>query len=80
MLIPAGKEYLVTEDKELIFINEELIQGQKDSLRFVMKQIGANLISGKSITNVSLPVDIFEPRSLLERAASAFSCAPRYLK
>ena len=80
LLIPAGKEFFVTEDKELIFVNEELIQGQKDSLRFVIKQIGANLISGKSIVNVSLPVDIFEPRSLLERAASVFSCAPKYLK
>jgi len=26
---------------------------------FVIKQVGANLIYGKSVLNVSLPVDIF---------------------
>jgi hypothetical protein len=42
--------------------------------------VGANLISGKSVLNVSLPVDIFEPRSLLERSCASFGCAPKYLK
>lgn len=64
----------------MIFVNQDLIQGQKDSLKFVIKQIGANLISGKSVLNVSLPVDIFESRSLLERSAASFGCAPKYLK
>lgn len=61
-------------------MNQELIQGQKDSLKFIVKQIGANIISGKSILNVSLPVDIFESRSLLERSASSFGYAPKFLK
>lgn len=56
---------MITENLELKFINEQLIQSQKDILRFLIKQIGANLISGKSVLNVSLPVDIFEPRTLL---------------
>ena len=30
--------------------------------------------------NVSLPVDIFEGRSLLERSAASYGCAPSYLK
>ncbi len=59
------KDYEISKKKELVFINTEVIQGQKDSLIFVIKQIGANLISGKSVLNVSLPVDIFEPRTLL---------------
>ena len=80
ILIPSGKQYQVTEQNELFFINQNLIEGQKDSLKFVIKQIGANLISGKSILNVSLPVDIFESRSLLERSAGQFSCAPKYLR
>lgn len=79
-LIKKGGEYKITENKELFFINQELIQGQKDTLKFVIKQIGANIISGKSVLNVSLPVDIFESRSLLERAASSYGCAPSFLK
>ena len=31
--------------------------------------MGSNLLSGKSLMNVSLPVSIFEPISLLERQA-----------
>ena len=80
VIIPSGKEYKVSEKKELIFINYDLIKGQKDSLIFVIKQVGANLISGKSVLNVSLPVDIFESRSLLERSAASFGYAPKYLK
>ena len=46
---------------------------------FLIKQVGANIITGKSVLNVSLPVDIFEPRSLLERSAASFGMAPDYL-
>ena len=59
LLLTAGTEYMVSPDDELFFINEKLIQSQTDSLRFIVKQVGVNLISGKSILNVSLPVDIF---------------------
>lgn len=55
------------------------MQEQKGSLMFVMKQVGGNIISGKSILDVSLPVDIFESRSLLERSASSFGMVPDYL-
>lgn len=61
------------------FINEALIQSQKDTLKFVLKQIAANVFSGKSIFNVSLPVDIFEPRTLLERSAASLGKMPDYL-
>lgn len=64
---------------ELKFVNEKLIQSQKDILRFLVRQIGANLVSGKSVQNVSLPVDIFEPRTLLERCASTLGRCPDYL-
>jgi hypothetical protein len=58
-LLKKGGEYEITQDLELRFINEKLIQSQKDILRFIIRQIGANIISGKSVLNVSLPVDIF---------------------
>ena len=59
------EEYKVSQKKELVYIDQAVIDGQKNSLIFVIKQIGANLVSGKSVLNVSLPVDIFESRSLL---------------
>jgi hypothetical protein len=74
-----NKIYDITPNRELRFIDPELIEGQKDSFRFVLRQIGGNLITGKSILNVSLPVNIFEPRSALERYAAELGCAPDYL-
>jgi len=74
-----AKVYEITTSRELKFIDQELLDSQKETLRFVLRQIGANLISGKSILNVSLPVDIFESRTGLERSAASFACCPDYL-
>ena len=71
---------MANEEKELIFVNEELMQQQKDSAKFILKELGGNFMSGKSLLSVSLPVNIFEPRSLLERSAAEFGCLPKYLK
>jgi len=46
----------------------------------MLKKIGTNLISGKSVLSISLPVEIFETRSNLERVAYSFTYAPKYLE
>ena len=38
-----------------------------------------NLVKGLSITHVSLPVRMFEPRTALHRIVDLFSFAPDYL-
>lgn len=50
----------------LEFINQDLLKKQRGILTYMIKKIGSNLFSGKSIMNVSLPINIFDPRSLLE--------------
>ncbi len=42
--------------------------------------MGSNLLAGKSLTNISLPVEVFEVRSNLERLAYSFCLAPEYLE
>ncbi len=32
---------------------------QKGVLKFILTKIGKNILSGKSVLNISLPVDIF---------------------
>ena len=56
------------------------MQKQKECIKWVIKEFGSNLFSRKSILDVSLPVEIYESRSMLERSASEFGCAPKYLK
>jgi hypothetical protein len=43
----------------VIFINQKKIEDQKGVLRFILTKMAKNLVSGQSILNVSLPVDIF---------------------
>lgn len=49
------------------FINQETINKHRSTISYIIKKIGSNLLSGKSIMNVSLPIYIFDHKSLLER-------------
>ena len=46
---------------------------------FLLKTMGRNILAGKSILSISLPIEIFETRSNLERYAESFIYAPTYL-
>jgi hypothetical protein len=50
----------------LEFINQEILKKQRGVLTYMIKKVGSNLLGGKSIMNVSLPIHIFDSRSLLE--------------
>jgi hypothetical protein len=49
----------------LIFINHKKIEEQKGVLKFVLTKIGKNILSGKSVLDISLPVDILSTESNL---------------
>ncbi len=55
----------------LEFINQELLKKQRGIMTYMIKKIGTNLLNGKSIMNVSLPINIFDQRSILETFAYA---------
>ena len=72
-------DWIFNKDNDAIFVNQEVINLQKDVIKFVIKQLSSNLMSGKSIMNMSLPVEIFDGRSILERVAMGFGFAPKIL-
>jgi hypothetical protein len=49
-------------------------------MKEVLSKAALNLFSGQSITGISMPVRIFEPRSLLERICDWFGNGPLFLK
>ena len=51
---------------EIVFLNQEVIDKQRAVAGYLIKNIGLNLIKGKSIMNISLPINIFDTRSILE--------------
>lgn len=64
----------------LIYLNEKLMKEQKRVLLNVIKRIGSNILHGRSIMNISMPVEIFEGRSFLQRIARGFGYAPQLLR
>lgn len=48
----------------LIFNDKELMSKQNKVIGYLIKKMGSNLIKGKSIMNISLPVTIFDKRTL----------------
>lgn len=48
-------------------------------IKYIFKQIGSNILKGKSIMSMSLPVDIFDNKSLLERMMGSYGYAPIFI-
>lgn len=64
----------------LICTDEEMLNKQKGVLSHVVKQLAVNLMKGLSISHISLPIKIFEPRSSIQRICDLWTFAPVYLK
>lgn len=64
----------------LIFINKPLMEKQRGVMGYLIKNIGLNLIKGKSVMNISLPINIFDVRSHLEVFAFQNSYAKIFLE
>lgn len=48
------------------FINQDILKKQRSVMSYMLKKIGGNILTGKRIMNVSLPIYIFDCRSMLE--------------
>jgi hypothetical protein len=72
-------ECVPNDSGELVFTNQEKIKAQGGVLVGVLKRLGANILSGKSILNVSLPIEIFSPDTNLERLCKGMAYAPHFL-
>lgn len=64
----------------LWYKDEKKMEAQKKVLGYVLKKIGTNLLSGKGVTGISLPVLVFSTESNLERLARSLAYAPLVLE
>mmetsp|Transcript_17287 Transcript_17287/g.12349 ORF Transcript_17287/g.12349 Transcript_17287/m.12349 type:complete len:86 (+) Transcript_17287:455-712(+) len=53
----------------LVYLNEDVIKKQRGVVGHIIKKLGSNLIQGKSLIDITLPIKIFEPKSFLEKLA-----------
>jgi hypothetical protein len=63
----------------LIFLDQDTLKKQQGVFKEVMLQVGSQLLTGKLAVRISLPIRIFEPRTLLERVADGWNYAPTLL-
>lgn len=67
-------------DTYLKFIDEVTIEKQRGVLKHFLSKFSSNLLSGSGIMNISLPIKIFDARSLVEILAFQCTVAPDYLE
>jgi hypothetical protein len=60
-------------------VNKQELDSQKGIILELIAKAGKQLMEGKNVVSVSLPVRIFEPRSTLERMVDWWCTAPKYL-
>ncbi|CAD8195192.1 unnamed protein product [Paramecium octaurelia] len=69
-----------TKKGYLKFINTKKLEAQKKVFKYILSKMGSNLLKGKSILSVSLPVYVFEKRTNLQRFGDSFAYAPHFLE
>ena len=53
-------------DNFIVYTNTEFLEKQRNLFSYFVQKIGSNILQGKSIMNISLPIFIFDKRTLLE--------------
>ena len=69
-------DFKVDKSGGLVLINAPKIAAQDNVIKFMMSTLKKNLFSGKGILNISLPVEIFNCDSNLQRLCESLSLAP----
>ena len=64
----------------LIYMNKKVLKTQKNMLTYLLKRLGSNILQGKSISSISFPIDLYEPRSELEKYTNDLSLGPYFLE
>jgi len=75
-----GPDYDRREAGGISLTNKNVLKKQRNVLGHFLRKLGSNLAQGKSFMQISMPVTIFESKSLLEKLARNFSYGPIYLK
>lgn len=69
----------ITKTGELKITDKEVLKSQEGIVGDVLKRLAKSIAEGRGVVGVSLPIRIFEPRSLVERITDWWSFAPIYL-
>lgn len=71
-------DFKMDKDGTLKVACKEIKKRQKSALTKVFKQAAVKLLEGKNVVGMSLPINIFQPRSTIERLGDLFRFFPHY--
>ena len=69
-------DFVVDKEMGILLVNKPKIEAQDNVLKFIMKTMRKNLLSGKSILSISLPVEIFRADSNTQRLCESMTMGP----
>ena len=72
--------YEIHPKEGLVYRDADTIAKQRKAVLQLIKTLGSNILQGKSLMNISMPVSIFDKCTVLQRAASNFTYTPIYLE
>jgi hypothetical protein len=72
-------EYLVKDKEGLYCTNKDVVAKQSGLIKDIISQMSKGILLG-GLMSLSLPIRLFEPRSMLERITDWFAFAPILLK
>ena len=68
--------WVLTDNGYLKCVNQKVIDKSKGVVKEVISQAATNIFTGQNVIGISLPVRIFEPRSLIERLGDWYGFGP----
>ena len=83
-LEPSDKAYIfkgveITSGGEIKCVDKEILEKQKGIVMEVLSKLAKSIAEGRGVVGISLPVRIFEARSMLERITDWWSFLPTFL-
>jgi hypothetical protein len=74
------KDFVHDKEGGMRLVDQVKIAAQNNVIKFIMQTLKKNLFSGKGILNISLPVEIFNIDSNLQRFCESMSLAPDFIE
>jgi len=73
------EHYVKHHSGGLLFPNQEELAKQRGVIWDVIKELGHSVFEGRELTEISLPIYLFEPKSFLAKMTEGWCYAPTFL-
>lgn len=73
------EQFAREKDGQLKMTDEQEVANQRGVVWTILKEVGNSILDGRDLSTLTLPIDLFEPCSFLEKMCVSWAFAPTYL-